>query len=613
MAKISLMKPELANLIAAGEVIERPASVIKELVENSIDAGAKNIYIGVSDIGRNSIIVKDDGSGMGKEDATLCFLRHASSKIKNEYDLMRIHTLGFRGEAIPSIASISNIVLTTSDGNNNGTKVESRPNKELVVCSAPIRKGTIFEISNLFFNVPARLKYLKSDRVENFAIIDICEKIALGYPSISFTLVIDGKQIFKTTGRGDLLETIQLLYGNNLASGVYHIEKEENTFSFNGFISKPEIHYSRKNNINIFLNNRYITDYVISKAINEAYKDYLPPERYPFITIFLSIDPAAVDVNVHPTKREVRMSLENDIAFSLQKEIYNTLSTKKPIYEVKNDIKANTISNNNIEDAFNISEEEIKSSNQNNNQYTQEQINFPKSFDNQSIVEEIKQNNEISENVDPSSVSEFSYQNVFKNNLVNSNFPNLYPIGQVLQTYIVCNSDDGFYLIDQHAAAERVNYEKTEKLFELEKNRVMPLLPIVISLSHKETYNLDDKHISALDDLGIKIEKFGKNDIKVVEIPSFLIYDENLVIESIIHLCLSDEKVSISSLLHLSIADIACKKSIKANHIMSITEIQGLLSDLSKCKNPSNCPHGRPTMLKLTKYDVEKIFRRVGF
>ena len=202
---------------------------------------------------------------------------------------------------------------------------------------------------------------------------------------------------------------------------------------------------------------------------------------------------------------------------------------------------------------------------------------------------------------------------MFYNLATNPKFPNLYPIGQVLQTYIVCNSDDGFYLIDQHAAAERVNFEKTERLFELEKSRVIPLVPVVISLSHKELFNLDDEHISTLDKLGFKIEKFGKNEIKVIEIPSFLIYDENSVVENVIHLCLTNEKVNISSLLHLTIADIACKKSIKANHIMSISEIQGLLIDLSKCKNPANCPHGRPTMLKLTKYDVEKIFRRVGF
>ena len=289
---------------------------------------------------------------MSKEDASLCFLRHASSKIKNEFDLMRIHTLGFRGEAIPSIASISNVILTTCDGLSSGTKVESKPNKELVVSTGPSRKGTVFEITNLFYNVPARLKYLKSDRVENYAIIDICEKMALGFPSISFTLIIDGKTIFKTSGKGDLLETIQMIYGNNVASNLLTIKNEEATFSFSGFISKPEINYSRKTNINLFLNNRYISDYIITKAISESYKDYLPPNSYPFAIINLDIDPAAVDVNVHPTKKEVRMSLENDIAFSVQKVIYETLNVNRPIYQAKSDTLLFNISNSKKENVY---------------------------------------------------------------------------------------------------------------------------------------------------------------------------------------------------------------------------------------------------------------------
>ena len=612
MPKISLMKPELANLIAAGEVIERPASVIKELVENSIDANSKNIYIGVVDAGKKSIVVKDDGDGMSKEDASLCFLRHASSKIKNEFDLMRIHTLGFRGEAIPSIASISNVILTTCDGLSSGTKVESKPNKELVVSTGPSRKGTVFEITNLFYNVPARLKYLKSDRVENYAIIDICEKMALGFPSISFTLIIDGKIIFKTSGKGDLLETIQMIYGNNVASNLLPIKNEEATFSFSGFISKPEINYSRKTNINLFLNNRYISDYIITKSISESYKDYLPPNSYPFAIINLDIDPAAVDVNVHPTKKEVRMSLENDIAFSIQKIIYETLNVNRPIYQAKSDTLLFNTSNSKKENVYKtIESKSTDTTRKEGNLNIQEQMSFPHSFDSQTLVNEVAiQKNLINEKEDSES---YNFSNVFLDYKTNSNFPVLYPIGQVLHTYIVCNSDDGFYLIDQHAAAERINFEKAERLFEIEKNRIIPLLPIVVELTHKELLNLDSLHLKTLEEIGIYIEKFGKKEIKVLEIPSFLLYDEDLIVENIIHLCLNDEKVSVTSLLHLTIADIACKKSIKANKIMSMVEIQGLLSDLSKCKNPANCPHGRPTMLKITKYEVEKLFRRVGF
>lgn len=614
MGKIALMKPELANLIAAGEVIERPASVIKELVENSIDANSKNIYIGVVDAGRTTIIVKDDGDGMSEVDASVCFLRHASSKIKNEYDLMRIHTLGFRGEAIPSIASVSNITLTTSDGINKGTRIISKPNQELVVSSAPSRKGCVFEVSNLFLNVPARLKYLKSDKTENYAIIDIVEKMALGFPHISFTLVIDGKTIFKTNGKGDVIETVQMIYGNNIASNLYYFESDNNTFIVKGYISKPEINYSKKNYMNLFLNNRFIYDYQIIKSISTGYKDYLPVEKYPFALIFLEVDPAAVDVNVHPAKKEVRMSLEADISFAIEKNIYNTLSKNKPIYDVKSDLKTNK--KNNYNDFFNIEdiEEELTNSiiedeKQQEIKGKQTSFSFPQTFDNKSINKPII----IEETKNKKDDTSLTYNNIFSSKEINPNFPTLYPIGQVLQTYIVCDSNDGFYLIDQHAAAERINFEKTESLFANEKNRIVPLFPIIITLSYKESLNYDQDHIDKLSSLGFIVEKFGDKDIKVSEIPSFLLYDENSVTEDIIHSCFSDEKISTVDLLHLTIANIACKKSIKANHIMSANEINGLLTDLSKCKNPANCPHGRPTMLKLTKNDVEKIFRRTGF
>lgn len=314
MSKIELMKPELANLIAAGEVIERPASVIKELVENSIDAGAKNIFVGVSEAGKGSILVKDDGSGMDREDAQACFLRHASSKIKTEYDLSRIHTLGFRGEAIPSIAAVSKVILTTSDGNGAGTRVEANPNEDLAVFDAVARKGTVFEVKNLFFNTPARLKYLKSEQSETYAIVETVEHLALGFPEISFSLALDGKEVFRTSGRGDLLETIQKIYGNDIAQSLYPVKKEGVAYSFSGFVSKPEVSYSKRYNLLTFLNKRCIYDYKINKAIEDAYRDYLPPLRYPFAILDLSLDYSLVDVNVHPTKKEVRISMEEEIA-----------------------------------------------------------------------------------------------------------------------------------------------------------------------------------------------------------------------------------------------------------------------------------------------------------
>lgn len=642
MPNIKLMKPELANLIAAGEVIERPASVIKELVENSIDAKAKNIYIGVTDAGRGSILVKDDGIGMDRTDAQTCFLRHASSKIKTEFDLTRIHTLGFRGEAIPSIAAVSKMTLTTTTEEGQiGTKIVSSPNEDLIVLDAPCRKGTIFEIKDLFFNTPARLKYLKSTKVETYAIIETVEHLALGFPFVSISLAIDGKEIFSTSGRGDLLETIQKIYGNVIAQSLYPIKREGIAYSFSGFIAKPEINYSRRKDMLTFLNNRCIYDYKINKGIEDAYKDYLPPLRYPFCIIDLSLDPSLVDVNVHPTKKEVRISMEDEIARDVRDEVLKTLNFRKPIYFASQDEKSEKLLG---EEAFDVSdiqtsEQEQKKINQdysdippiqepNYPTYVQDSLPIEPTYESHSPkIQPNKKEENIPEEKreEPHSVPSFEkpqasfsgqdYYNTILQNEPNSyKLPEMHPIGQVLQTYILCDGIDCFYILDQHAAAERINYEKTTALFASIRSRIVPLFPLVVQLSPKENINFDEEHISRLNSLGIICENFGNNSIKITEIPSFLSEknDEEVILDCV-HSCLNNEASDPLSLLHLTIANIACKKSIKANHIMSPFEMEALLKDLSKCKNPANCPHGRPTIIKITRADVEKIFRRSGF
>jgi DNA mismatch repair protein MutL len=638
MAKIALMKPELANLIAAGEVIERPSSVIKELAENSIDAGAKSVYIGVTDAGKGTILVKDDGSGMDREDARTCFLRHASSKIHSEYDLSRIHTLGFRGEAIPSIASVSRMTLTTSDG-TSGTKVVSVPNEELQVAPAMARKGTIFEVKDLFFNTPARLKYLKSNQAETYAIVEMAEHIALGFPGVALSLAIDGREIFHTSGRGDLLETIQKIYGNTTALSLYPFSHKEVGYTLEGYASKPEVNFSKRYNMLTFLNHRFIYDYRINKAIENAYRDFLAPDRYPFLVLDLTIDPSLVDVNVHPTKKEVRISCENEIGVALEDTLKDILKEKKPIYNAGEDEKTKKVEG--IDDPFDMKdlqkEEEKKIEDQEKknadplvpagrkNSYFQDSLPFNPTYESQAVRSFIDENHKNPEEEVPSSpasspekatsagTKETDYYAPVLPNPTNTDFPVLFPIGQVLETYIICNSRDSFYLIDQHAAAERINFEKTELLFQSVRSRVVPLIPIVIDLSFKEKENYDEEHKARLLSLGIVTEPFGDRTIKVTEIPSFLSEDEGNVVEDTVHSALNNEKEDPISLLRLTIANIACKKSIKANHIMSLSEMEGLIKDLSHCKNPANCPHGRPTMIQITRADIEKIFRRSGF
>ncbi len=643
MSLIHVRSTELANLIAAGEVIERPASVIKELVENSIDAKAKNIYVGVTRAGKGTIMVKDDGTGRGREDAKLCFVRHASSKIKTEFDLNRIHTLGFRGEAIPSIAAVSHVVLTTSDGVGVGTRVESNPNASLIVLDAPSRKGTIFSVSDLFFNTPARLKYLKSDQVENYAIIERVEHRALGFPSIAFSLSIDGKEIFKTSGRGDLLETIQKIFGNTIALSLYRLDYEGLCYSFHGYVSKPEVNYSRRKNELTFLNHRCIYDYKFNKAIEQAYKDYLPPDRYPFVVLDFDIDSSLVDVNVHPTKKEVRISREDDRARDLVREIKSVLLDKRPIYAANEDVKTAYVvgkeeMNNEMGKSFSYADIPPRKEEKH---YFQDSLPLPKTFESHAPYTIKKEETETKEEApvqrDNSSqkpvVTEKKVQEIFNSGSEppreekteldefarprddsESSFPERHPIGQVLQTYILCDAKDCFYILDQHAAAERINYEKTEALFASIRSRIVPLFPLIVDLSPKERRNYDKEHAERLNSVGIITEEYLGKGVKVVEIPSFLNQDraEN-VVSDCVHSCLNDEAIDPLSLLHLTIATIACKRSIKANHIRSRSEREALIRDLSKCKNPANCPHGRPTRIKVTKDDIEKIFRRSGF
>lgn len=624
MSDIKLMDEKLANLIAAGEVIERPSSVIKELVENSIDAKSTSIFIGVLDAGRKEIYVKDNGTGMDRNDAINCFLRHASSKVKSEFDLNHIRTLGFRGEAIPSIAAVSKVELITSLHNDVGSRVISIPNKELEISNAAIMGGTSFKVSDLFYNTPARLKYLKSNQVEVSSIIETVEHLALSFPSIAFELSIDNKTYFKTNGRGNLLECISKIYGNDIVSSLYPVSYQSAIFSFDGYIAKPEINYSKKYRIITFLNQRYIYNFKFTKAICDSYLDYLPPLRYPFAIINFKLDSSLVDVNVHPSKKEVRISLEDDIIKELKNQILLTLQNRRPLYDSSSDIKSKHDLKIDDEAFLTLDEEEKKDDNSLYNEFDKKEVykpqslNFQPTFERAQTIFSQPSNNisNTSKNIDipMASYSAANYYQTIFDNLTSFSLADMHPLGQVMHTYIICDSDDGLYLIDQHAAAERINYEKTEALFRAIKKRAIPLIPITYDMTFKEYSNFDDKHIEELDNLGIKVEIFGDKTLKVIEVPVFLTdSDDEILIKDIISSCLNDSKVDPIELLHLTIANIACKKSIKANKVMSIFEMEGLIKDLAKCKNPSNCPHGRPTLIKLSKKDIEKIFRRSGF
>ena len=600
MNRINLMSPELANMIAAGEVIERPSSVIKELVENSIDAKATRIEVDIYDVGRKLIRVKDDGFGMSREDAKLAFKRHASSKVKSVYDLMRITSLGFRGEALPSIASVSNVILLTSDG-EEGTKIVLSPSKEMEVSDAALRKGTTFEIRDLFFNTPARMKYLKSDKTENASSIEVMEHLSMCYSDVSFVLRIDGKTIFETTGRGDLKEVIALIYGKEVAKKLLEVSFEGEGYSFSGYIGEPSISYSTRYDILNFLNRRSVYVPKVQKAFIDAYKDYLPPSRYPFVAVNFSVDYSLVDVNVHPTKREVRLSIEEEVASNVYKEVKRSLLLTRQSF-VSSSISGATLTLEQPtlkeDDFVNIFEENEKKQPQ---EAFKDVVTLFDEFDKEEKENYIKDSLIVEDDVSPRFESK-------------TNFPSLTLIGQVFDTYLLAQGEDGLYFIDQHAAAERINFEKCEDDFNSSSSRVVPLIPLVIELPYSSLTNYDKEHILALESLNIYTSSFGGNAIKVDEIPSYLSEeDDESVLRDIILSTLKGNKVDIASLKRLSIASRACKMSLKANRLLTREEQLRLLKNLAKCRNPLNCPHGRPTIVKVSKYDLEKMFKRTGF
>ena len=605
MSKIKVMDAHLANMIAAGEVVERPSSVVKELVENSIDAGSKHIEVYVYEAGRKKIIVKDDGSGMEKEDAIIAFKRHASSKLLDERDLFRIKTMGFRGEALPSISSVSKVTMTTSTGDQVGTKVIIE-NEEMKVEEASSRKGTEFVIEELFYNTPVRLKFLKTDVTENANTLEVMQRLALSRPDISFDFYIDNRLVFKTTGRNDLLEVISRIYSNDVARKMIPVSFENYEFKISGYIAKPELTKSNRYFMITILNNRSVYLPKIQKSIIEAYGDFIFNSRYPFVVLKIDVEHSLVDVNVHPSKKEVRLSNEDRINDAIYNLIKDQLMEKKPLTEsnlFKNELTLEDRNkvNETISLLFDEDEEKkeakvirptIEKQANNLNNQTIDELNYD--FDNLEKVEINKEERNKESN-----------SNKYKP-------PLLIPLCQIHDTYIVCQGEDGFYLIDQHAAQERVNYEKLKKILNANVNVVDLLVPLVMNIGPSDMLKLNEK-IPLLKQIGIEIELFGINTIRVKTIPLFVKEaNEEIYIEELINQVITKDKIDLDQLRKHVISTFACKASIKANHKLNIQEMNDVIKSLFECENPTTCPHGRPTIIHFSKYDIEKLFKRSG-
>lgn len=559
MSKIKIMNEILSNKIAAGEVIEKCVSVVKELVENSIDAGAKKIKIELIESGVKEIKVVDDGKGMNETDASLAFQRHATSKIYEEEDLYRITSMGFRGEALPSIASVSNVLMKTSTG-DVGTEINIKGGKEIYNKKCEARKGTTIIINELFYNTPARLKHLSSLYSELANIVEFVNKIALSYPSISFVLSNDNKVIFNTDGSNNQLKVINSIYGLEISKKMIEITGSNDDYEISGYISYPEITKSNRNHIITLVNNRVVKNIELNRIINDCYHTYKPEDRYPIVVLNINVDPTLIDVNIHPTKQDIKFSKIDELKELIIDTIDKGLSSIRLIPKIES-----------------------------------------KEVPEKIVYEEIK--------LDFGNINEAVEEKIVADS---EKLPELYPVGLVKGTYIVCQNDMGMYLIDQHAAKERINYEYYKKVVGKSNDTTSMLFPINIELPYNE-YIIIKEHINILESLGFVTEDFGQNTLIFRSHPIWLpIGYEKDAIKKILDLIVIKEKDFDVEKFNEKIAiTLSCKLSIKANENISLKEMESLIEQLNNCSNPYTCPHGRPTIISYSFYEIEKLFKRV--
>ncbi len=655
LGKIKELELSLANKIAAGEVVERPASVVKELLENAIDAQATQIDITIKESGIQSIRVVDNGTGIEEDDIAKAFGRHATSKINNDYDLFHIRTLGFRGEALASISSVSRVTMKTCTDGMLGHEVRVENGEITKKQPAKAKKGTDILVEDLFYNTPARLKYVKSLYTELGKITDIVNRMAMSHPNIAFNLVSDDKTVISTNGSGRTNEVMAEIYGMKIAKDLVPINGETDDYVVNGFICKPEHTRSNRHYISIFINGRYIKNFVLNKAIIEGYHTLLPIGRYPIVYLNIEMDPILVDVNVHPTKLEVRLSKEQllyDLINQKIKEAFRGMSlipdtslekqkpkkSQKEIFEQqKIDFEAKR--NQNITQQQQVSHksesvEEIEKTNDATSREPSPSWQFKDKTEHHSVIQEdtikqeenrdidvqhdepehIENNEETYEVQDTVEYVDTPYQAPIEEEQVSEapRVPYMEVVGQVHGTYIVAQNDTGMFMIDQHAAQERIKYEFfKEKIGEVTNETQSLLLPLTFNFS-KDEHMIIEKYLQSLAEAGVFLEPIGHHDYMVSEYPVWLPnVDAEEIIKDMIDYVLNHEKVDIKKLREDAAIMMSCKKSIKANHYLRNHEMSHLIDELRETTDPFTCPHGRPIIIELTTYELEKLFKRV--
>lgn len=593
----------LANKISAGEVVERPASVVKELVENSIDADSSWIRIEITEAGIEMIKVTDDGNGMNAQDIEKAFSRHATSKIKNETDLFHVATLGFRGEALASIASVSKLAIRSATGSGSGRELTITGGEITERKHTDARKGTTISVGQLFYNTPARLKYVKTLHTELGHITDIVNREALAHPSIRFELLHNEKRLFQTSGNGNQLHVIAQIYGRQVAENMLPIASNSLDYKLTGYVAKPEITRSSRSYITLLLNGRYVRNMAINRAILNAYHTLLPINRLPIVVLDIQMDSILIDVNVHPTKLEVRLSKEKELVQLIEKTLRSVLRTEPLIPKISHESQTRVES---TQPSFQLGRSE------------QDTI--------REVVEESPQKTFIKDEMiqdDPllyRSNRNDNYQK-FRTNTddVTSSYeekaidiPIMYSIGQLQGTYILAQNENGFFMVDQHAAQERIKYEAFLKLLgEPNQDLQELLMPITIDCSQQETLQLEQQ-LKNLSEIGLTLESFGENTFIVRAHPTWLPKGQEIeIIREVIDYALEHESVSIEKIREEAAIMMSCKRSIKANHALQIKEMDHLLDELRLSRDPYTCPHGRPIIVHFSTHEIEKMFKRV--
>ncbi|SMO56127.1 DNA mismatch repair endonuclease MutL [Melghirimyces algeriensis] len=625
MGKIKVMDDRLANQIAAGEVVERPASVVKELVENALDSQAERITISIEEGGIRSIRVTDDGSGMDREDAVLAFERHATSKIRRERDLFSIRSLGFRGEALPSIASVSRLTLTTSEeGGEPGTRLVLEGGKLVSTEDAVRSSGTEVIVEDLFFNTPARLKYLKTVNTEISHVADVVGRLALAHPDVSFLLTHNDRKLFRTPGDGKMLHVVHALYGKQVAQKVLPFAAEDMDFTLEGLVVKPEVTRSNRSYISTVINGRYIRNIPLTQAILRAYDTLLPIGRYPIVVLSIMMDPKLVDVNVHPSKLEVRLSKEKALCRLIENGIKDLFRKQTLIPEAAYPRQERSpVQVRPVQERLNWNESGSKS---------EGNIPKPKVKQGEEIlhVRESGVDDPVKSSVEdpalaqpahrelprvepsPSPLNQETPQSEKKQDIKEKRLPDLLPLAQIHGTYIIAQSEDGFYILDQHAAHERIYYEIFYNRMKEQDGKQQPLLvPMTVECTPSESEAIRN-WIPHLTGLGMDIEPFGGTTFLVRSHPAWFPQgDEEALIREILDWVKRGEKMDLARLRDDGAKMMSCKAAIKANRHLRKDEMESLIRQLKECETPFTCPHGRPIFIRFSTYEIEKMFKRV--